>query len=398
MNTENIEELLRGCEEIIPKEELKNKLKKKKCLRVKVGFDPTAPDLHIGHTVVLNKLKTFQDFGHQVIFLIGDFTALVGDPSGVNETRPSLNEDEVIENSKTYKKQVFKILDKNKTEVRYNSEWMSKFSPNDFINLSSTQTVARMLERDDFNKRYKSQKPILIHEFIYPLIQGYDSVALDADIELGGTDQKFNLLLGRDVQKHFNKPQQVCMTLPLLEGTDGIKKMSKSLGNYIAVEDSPDDIFGKIMSISDDLMWKYYELLSFKSLKEIQEYKDFVNDKKNPRDIKFLLAEELVDRFHGVGSGKNALGAFVNQFSKGKKPEDIKEVSFSLPKEGITLPRLLKEVNLVKSTSEALRLIKQGAVKINDKKVINIDDFKPLEGLFICQVGKRRFAKINIKR
>ena len=293
--------LLRGVEEVIPEEEFHKKLDKKGPLRIKLGFDPTAPDLHLGHTVILNKLKLFQDLGHQVIFLIGDFTGLVGDPSGVNETRPVLSEKEIKKNAKTYERQVFKILDKKKTEIRFNSEWMNKFSPEEFIRLSSVQTVARMLERDDFHKRYTSQKSISIHEFLYPLLQGYDSVALDADVELGGTDQKFNLLLGREVQKFYGKEPQVVFTLPLLEGLDGDKKMSKSLGNYIAIEDSQNEIFGKIMSISDKLMWRYFELLSFKKQEEINKLKKSQQEGLNPRDIKFLLAEEIVDRFHGEG-------------------------------------------------------------------------------------------------
>ena len=398
MKTKNLEELIRGSEEIIPKKEFLNKLKKKRPLRIKVGFDPTAADLHLGHTVLLNKLKYFQDLGHQVIFLIGDFTALVGDPSGVNETRPSLSVDEIRKNSETYEKQVFKILDKSKTEIRYNSEWMGKFSSSDFITLSSVQTVARMLERDDFNKRYKSNQPISIHEFLYPLIQGYDSVALNCDVELGGTDQKFNLLLGREVQKYYKMEPQVCMTLPLLEGTDGEKKMSKSLNNYISIDDSADDMFGKLMSISDELMWRYFNLLSFKSLSEISDLRHSVKLGKNPRDVKFILAEELVDRFYGKGKGKSALKNFIELFQKGKIPKVIEEITLKLADQEITLSQVMKESGLVKSTSEALRLIKQGAVKINEIKVLKNEEFELPPDPFLCQIGKRRFAKINILR
>tara|TARA_B110001454_G_scaffold92694_1_gene88400 strand:+ start:305 stop:1501 length:1197 start_codon:yes stop_codon:yes gene_type:complete len=398
MTIKNFKELARGCEEIIPNEEFLTKLRKKKSLRVKVGFDPTASDLHLGHTVLLNKMKVFQDLGHEVIFLIGDFTALVGDPSGLNETRPSLGLEEIKENSQTYEEQVFKVLDRKKTEIRYNSEWMNKFSPSDFINLSSTQTVARMLERDDFNKRYKAQKPISIHEFIYPLLQGYDSYVLNTDIELGGTDQKFNLLLGREIQKYFRTEQQVCMTLPLLEGTDGVKKMSKSVGNFIAIDSGPDEIFGKIMSISDNLMWRYFELLSFKSLVDINTLKESTNDGQNPRDIKFLLAEELVDRFCGKGSGKLAKADFIDKFQKGKIPVKLEEIIVKQTKKVLTLPNTLKEAGLVKSTSEAMRLIKQGAVRINEQKVRNGKDFRLPKGPFLCQIGKKRFARIVIKR
>ena len=398
MKTKNLEELIRGSEEIIPKKEFLNKLKKKRPLRIKVGFDPTAADLHLGHTVLLNKLKYFQDLGHQVIFLIGDFTALVGDPSGVNETRPSLSIDEIRKNSETYEKQVFKILDKSKTEIRYNSEWMGKFSSSDFITLSSVQTVARMLERDDFNKRYKSNQPISIHEFLYPLIQGYDSVALNCDVELGGTDQKFNLLLGREVQKYYKMEPQVCMTLPLLEGTDGEKKMSKSLNNYVSIDDSADDMFGKLMSISDELMWRYFNLLSFKSLSEISDLRHSVKLGQNPRDVKFILAEELVDRFYGKGKGKSALDNFIELFQKGKIPKVIEEITLKLVDQEITLSQVMKESGLVKSTSEALRLIKQGAVKINEIKVLKNEEFELPPDPFLCQIGKRRFAKINILR
>ena len=390
--------LLRGVEEIVPKKEFHEKLEEKRPLRVKLGFDPTAPDLHLGHTVILNKLKLFQDLGHQVIFLIGDFTGLVGDPSGVNETRPVLTEKEIKENAKTYERQVFKILDKKKTEIRFNSEWMNKFSPEDFIRLSSVQTVARMLERDDFSKRYSAQKPISIHEFLYPLLQGYDSVALDADIELGGTDQKFNLLLGREVQKFYGKEPQTAFTLPLLEGLDGVKKMSKSLDNYIAIEDNADDMFGKIMSISDVLMWRYFELLSFRDEIEITELKKSQKEGTNPRDIKFFLAEEIVDRFHGEGSGSSAKEEFQSRFQKGNNPSDIKEISINLEENSITLARVLKEAKMVSSTSEALRLIKQGAVRIEGDKVLDSKHEINLKFPLLYQVGKRKFSKIKITK
>ena len=390
--------LLRGVEEIVPKKEFHKKLEEKRSLRVKLGFDPTAPDLHLGHTVILNKLKLFQDLGHQVIFLIGDFTGLVGDPSGVNETRPVLTEKEIKENAKTYERQVFKILDKKKTEIRFNSEWMNKFSPEDFIRLSSVQTVARMLERDDFSKRYSAQKPISIHEFLYPLLQGYDSVALDADIELGGTDQKFNLLLGREVQKFYGKEPQVAFTLPLLEGLDGVKKMSKSLDNYIAIEDDPDEMFGKIMSISDDLMWRYFELLSFRDEEEITELKKSQKEGSNPRDIKFLLAEEIVNRFHGEGSGNSSKEEFQSRFQKGNNPSDIKEITIKLEEKLITLAKVLKEAEMVPSTSEALRLIKQGAVRIEGKKILDSKHEINLNSSLLYQVGKRKFSKIKISK
>ena len=390
--------LLRGVEEIVPEKEFHKKLDEKRPLRVKLGFDPTAPDLHLGHTVILNKLKLFQDLGHQVIFLIGDFTGLVGDPSGVNETRPVLTEKEIKENAKTYERQVFKILDKKKTEIRFNSEWMNQFSPEDFIRLSSVQTVARMLERDDFSKRYSAQKPISIHEFLYPLLQGYDSVALDADIELGGTDQKFNLLLGREVQKFYGKEPQVAFTLPLLEGLDGVMKMSKSLDNYIAIEDDADEMFGKIMSISDDLMWRYFELLSFRDEEVITELKKSQKEGSNPRDIKFLLAEEIVNRFHGEGSGNNAKEEFQSRFQKGNNPSDIKEITINLEEKSITLAKVLKEAKMVPSTSEALRLIKQGAVRIEGEKILDSKHEINLNSSLLYQVGKRKFSKIKIAK
>lgn len=394
----DIEILLRGIEEIIPKEEFLAKLKKNKTLRIKVGFDPTAPDLHLGHTVIINKMKLFQDMGHEVIFLIGDFTGSVGDPSGVNETRPVLSKSDLKKNSKTYQKQVFKILDPQKTEIRYNSEWMNKLKPSDFIKLASTQTVARMLERDDFDKRYKSQQPISIHEFLYPLLQGYDSAILKVDVELGGTDQKFNLLMGREVQKHYGLEQQSIMTLPLLEGLDGVKKMSKSLENYIAIEDKADDMFGKIMSISDELMWRYFDLLSFKDSAEIDNLKKDQKNGENPRNIKFILAQEIVERFHGEKKSKSALNEFLNRFQKGNIPTNIEDISLTLSKDELTLSRVLKDSKLTSSTSEALRMIKQGAVKIDGEKVLDSDHKITLNEEQIYQVGKKRFRRIKIAK
>ncbi len=394
----DIEILLRGIEEIIPKDEFLVKLKKNKTLRIKVGFDPTAPDLHLGHTVIINKMKLFQDMGHEVIFLIGDFTGSVGDPSGVNETRPVLSKSDLKKNSKTYQKQVFKILDPQKTEIRYNSEWMNKLKPSDFIKLASTQTVARMLERDDFDKRYKSQQPISIHEFLYPLLQGYDSAILKVDVELGGTDQKFNLLMGREVQKHYGLEQQSIMTLPLLEGLDGVKKMSKSLENYIAIEDKADDMFGKIMSISDELMWRYFDLLSFKDSAEIDNLKKDQKNGENPRNIKFILAQEIVERFHGEKKSKSALNEFLNRFQKGNIPTNIEDISLTLSKDELTLSRVLKDSKLTSSTSEALRMIKQGAVKIDGEKVLDSDHKITLNEEQIYQVGKKRFRRIKIAK
>jgi|TARA_B110000305_G_scaffold147340_1_gene163570 tyrosyl-tRNA synthetase len=394
MNKAELELLTRGTEEIIPKEEFLDKLKSKKKLRIKAGFDPTSPDLHLGHTVLLNKMKILQDMGHEVIFLIGDFTGLVGDPSGVNETRPVLTKEQLKQNAETYKSQVFKILDPLKTEVRFNSEWMDAIHPSEFIRLSSSQTVARMLERDDFSKRYKTQQPISIHEFLYPLLQGFDSVKLEADIELGGTDQKFNLLMGREVQKFYGKPQQSIITVPLLEGLDGIKKMSKSLKNYIALEDPANEMFGKIMSISDDLMWRYFDLLSFKSDKEIQALKMNMSKGENPRNIKFILSEEIVDRFHGADSGKKAKDAFISRFQKGKLPEEIETINLNLKVQEYPLTSLLKDSGLVQSTSEAMRLIKQGAVKVEGKKIEDTKFLITSGNTNLIQVGKRKIAKI----
>ena len=395
MSKENLELLTRGAEEIIPEESFLEQINSKKKLRVKAGFDPTSPDLHLGHTVLLNKMKIFQDLGHEVIFLIGDFTGLVGDPSGVNETRPVLTEKQLSKNAETYREQVFKILDPNKTEIRFNSEWMSEVHPSEFIKMLSSYTVARMLERDDFSKRYKSQQPISIHEFLYPILQGFDSVKLEADVELGGTDQKFNLLLGREVQKHYDQKQQSILTVPLLEGLDGVKKMSKSLGNFIALEDSPDDMFGKIMSISDELMWRYFSLLSFKTSGEIDQFKKEIKQGSNPRDIKFILAEEIVERFH-QGSGSRSKENFVNRFQKGNISQELDEIILKIDNEDELITRVLKDSKLLSSTSEAMRMIKQGAVKVNEEKVLD-NKFKIKKGTSnLVQVGKKKAAKIII--
>lgn len=395
MSKESLELLTRGTEEIIPEEAFLEQIDSKKTLRIKAGFDPTSPDLHLGHTVLLNKMKIFQDLGHEVIFLIGDFTGLVGDPSGVNETRPVLTEDQLSLNAETYKQQVFKILDPDKTEIRYNSEWMNEVHPSEFIKLLSSYTVARMLERDDFSKRYKAQQPISIHEFLYPILQGYDSVKLNADIEMGGTDQKFNLLLGREVQKHYGQKQQSILTVPLLEGLDGVKKMSKSLGNYIALEDKHDDMFGKIMSISDDLMWRYFSLLSFKTSKEILAFKNDITEGTNPRDIKFLLAEEIVERFH-KGLGEVSKENFINRFQKGNISQDIEEININIENDSELLTRIIKESKLLSSTSEALRMIQQGAVKLNDERVSDTKTTVQKGSSNLIQVGKKKVAKIFI--
>jgi len=396
MKNSELELLYRGSEEIIPENEFLTQIKGKNKLRIKAGFDPTSPDLHLGHTVLINKMKLFQDLGHEVIFLIGDFTGLVGDPSGLNETRPVLSKEILDKNAATYKQQVFKILDPDKTEIRYNSEWMDKIEPAEFIKLTSSQTVARMLERDDFSKRFKSQLPISIHEFMYPLLQGYDSVQLQADVELGGTDQKFNLLMGREVQKHYGKPQQSVLTVPLLEGLDGVKKMSKSLHNFIALEDSPDEMFGKLMSISDELMWRYFDLLSFKKDSELSFLKNSIQEGENPRNIKFILAEELVDRFHIEGSGLIARETFIKRFQKGDLPDDLVEISLNLQDSDINLPRVLKELGMTSSTSEAIRLIAQGGVKIDGQR-IDSKDYDLIRGKgYLIQAGKRKISKIII--
>ncbi len=385
----------RGSEEILVESELIEKLETGRPLRIKAGFDPTAPDLHLGHTVLINKLKQFQDLGHEILFLIGDFTGMIGDPTGKNVTRKPLTPEQVKENAKSYQEQVFKILDPKKTKVVFNSEWMNKLSPADMIRLASNHTVARMLERDDFDKRYKGGQPIAIHEFLYPLIQGYDSVELEADVELGGTDQKFNVLMGRELQKAYGKPQQSVLTMPILEGLDGVQKMSKSLGNYIGISESPKDIFGKLMSISDDLMWRYLELLSFKSMNEIQQWKRQVEEGLNPVGIKKDFAQEIVARFHGDEAGIAARTGFENQFKKGQLPDDLAEFSIEVPEQGMAIANILKEANLTSSTSEALRMLKQGAVKIDGEKIQDKSLLIKKGYTAVYQVGKRKFAKIT---
>ena len=400
---EKIEILKRGIEEIIPEKEFLNKLESKKTLIIKAGFDPTAPDLHLGHTVLINKLKQFQDLGHKIHFLIGDFTGMIGDPSGVSKTRPILTEEQLKINSKTYKNQIFKILDKNKTSVVFNSKWLKKLSISDFTRLSSVMSVARMLERDDFKKRFKSNLSISIHEFLYPLIQGYDSYALDADIELGGTDQKFNMLVGRDVQRYFGKEEQVVFTLPILEGLDGINKMSKSLNNYIGLREDPHSMFGKLMSISDSLMWRYFDLLSFKSSKKISELKIKVKKGMNPMEAKFILAQEIVTRFHGDKESKEAKVEFQNRFSKKKDPSHIKERKIIIKSNVIKLLDLLAHPDLAedalcKSKSDARRMIQQSAVKVDGSKISDIAYEVEVDTAKTYQVGKLKFIKIILKK
>ncbi|HEB5621718.1 tyrosine--tRNA ligase [Mannheimia haemolytica] len=386
-------ELKRGVENIYSEEDLITKLKENRPLRIKLGADPTAPDIHLGHTVVLNKLRQFQQFGHEVYFLIGDFTGMVGDPSGKNSTRPPLSREDVLRNAETYKEQIFKILDPQKTKIVFNSEWLGKLGTEGMIRLASNYTVARMLEREDFKNRFTNQQPIAIHEFIYPLLQGHDSVELKADVELGGTDQTFNLLVGRELQKSAGQKPQVAMTLPLLVGLDGEKKMSKSLGNYIGVTEAPSEMFGKIMSISDDLMWDWYNLLSFRPLDEIAQLKADVENGKNPRDVKILLAKEIIARFHDEAAADAAEQEFVNRFQKGAIPDEVPEFTFE---DEIGLAALLKEAGLVPSTSEAIRSAQQGGVKIDGEKVEDVKQTAQ-KGTFVYQVGKRKFARITVK-
>ncbi len=391
---ESLELIKRGIDEVLTEDDLVSKLKSKKQLTVKVGFDPTAPDLHLGHTVILNKMRHFQDLGHKVVFLIGDFTGRIGDPSGKNKTRPSLDKEELEKNAKTYSDQVFKILNKDLTDIRFNSEWCEDLGADGIIGLASKYNLGRMLERDDFSKRYKANQQIAIHEFLYPLIQAYDSIALNADVEMGGTDQKFNLLVGRELQRAFDQEPQVCITLPILEGLDGINKMSKSLDNYVGINEDPDEMFGKIMSISDDLMWRWFELLSFRPINEVNELKKEVKSGMNPRDTKILLAEEIIERFHSKEDAENAKNTFLDRFQKGAKPKDIETFSISLD-DDIAIGNLLKESGLVQSTSEAMRLVKQGAVKINDEKIDNPKLSIEKNQELLVQVGKRRFLKIK---
>jgi len=400
---ESVEEALaiisRGTEEILLEDALRKKLSQGRPLRVKAGFDPTAPDLHLGHTVLINKLRQFQQLGHQILFLIGDFTGMIGDPTGKSATRAPLTRDQVLTNAKTYEEQIFRILDRERTSVVFNSSWMGRMAAADLVQLAAKHTVARMLERDDFSKRFKSGQPIAIHEFLYPLIQGYDSVALEADVEIGGTDQKFNLLVGRQLQEVYGQEPQVVITLPLLEGLDGVQKMSKSLGNYIGITDSPEDMFGKVMSISDELMWRYLELLSFRPLSDIAAWRQSVAAGENPRDVKVRLAEELVTRFHDAASAQRAHDAFVARFQRGAMPDEIEHLTLPPPEAGVLpIANLLKEAGLVKSTSDALRMIDQGAVRIDGQRICD----RALEigsgTTHVFQVGKRRFARVTLSQ
>jgi tyrosyl-tRNA synthetase len=388
--------IARGADEILVEEELKKKLESGKPLRIKAGFDPTAPDLHLGHTVLINKLHQFQELGHEVLFLIGDFTGMIGDPSGKSTTRPPLTRDEVIENARTYEQQIFKILDPEKTLVMFNSSWMNEMDVADLIQLAAKHTVARMLERDDFSKRYSSGQAIAIHEFLYPLIQGYDSVAMKADVELGGTDQKFNLLVGRQMQEAYGQKPQVVLTMPILEGLDGVQKMSKSLDNYIGIDEPANEMFGKIMSVSDDLMWRYFELLSFRPLNEINDFKQQVEEGENPRDIKFKLAEEIITRFHDAKAAEAAQADFINRFSNNAIPDDMPEVDIKVGSEEMSLANVLKEANLVSSTSDAHRMVKQGAVKIDGERVEDSKQILQAGFSAVMQVGKRKFVRVKL--
>jgi len=389
-------EIKRGSDEILIEEELIEKLKTGKPLTIKAGFDPTAPDLHLGHTVLINKLRTFQQLGHNIVFLIGDFTGLIGDPTGKNQTRKPLTKEQIADNAETYQQQVFKILDPEKTQIRFNSEWMEALGASGMIKLAASQTVARMLERDDFKKRYGSGQPIAIHEFLYPLVQGWDSVALKADVELGGTDQRFNLLMGRELQKSEGQRQQTVLMMPLLEGLDGINKMSKSLNNYIGITEPATEMFGKIMSISDELMWRYFDLLSFLPISDIQALKVSVSEGKNPRDVKILLAKEIIARFHDEDGADAAEQDFIKRFQKNAIPDDMPELTLEKDDAGIGLAQLLREANLVSSTSDAMRMVKQGAVKIDGERVSDPRLTITENGTRVYQVGKRKFARITL--
>lgn len=393
---EQLEVIRRGVDELLIEAELKARLLQGVPLRVKAGFDPTAPDLHLGHTVLINKLRQLQDLGHHILFLIGDFTGMIGDPTGKNATRPPLSRADVARNATSYTDQVFKILDAERTEVVFNSTWMDKLSAADLIKLAGTHTVARMLERDDFSKRYKSSQPIAIHEFLYPLVQGYDSVALRADLELGGTDQKFNLLMGRELQKHYAQKPQVILTMPLLEGLDGVNKMSKSLGNYVGINEPPSEIFGKLMSVSDDLMWRYVELLSFESLAQIRGWRREVLEGRNPRDIKVAFAQEIVARFHGRDAAQAALADFEARFRGGGVPDDMPEVNIPTAGGALAIVQVLKQAGLTASTSEALRLIEQGGVKLNGDKISDKSLKLQPGDKGVLQVGKRKFARVTL--
>mgnify|MGYP000668580317 FL=1 len=396
MQDDMLEQLKRGADEILVESELVKKLEENRPLVIKAGFDPTAPDLHLGHTVLINKLKQFQDFGHDVQFLIGDFTGMIGDPTGKNITRKPLTKEDVLENAKTYQEQVFKILDPDKTKIVFNSTWMDKVSSADLIQLAAKHTVARMLERDDFSKRFKGGQAIAIHEFLYPLIQGYDSVAMKSDVELGGTDQKFNLLVGRQLQEVYGQKPQTVLTMPILEGLDGVQKMSKSLNNYIGIADAPDDMFGKIMSISDELMWRYFELLSFRPMSEVGHWHEECNAGANPRNYKVALAQEIVERFHSAAAAKKALENFEARFKRGVIPDEMDEVSLQAIDGGFAIANLLKEAGLTKSTSDSMRMIKQGAVKINGEKVSDPKLIVEAASKHVYQVGKRKFARVEI--
>jgi tyrosyl-tRNA synthetase len=391
-----LEIIKRGADEILLEEGLIEKLKTDKPLVIKAGFDPTAPDLHLGHTVLINKLRQFQDLGHDVHFLIGDFTGMIGDPTGKNITRKPLTKEQVLENAKSYKEQVFKILDEKKTTIVFNSQWMGKMDAADLIKLAANQTVARMLERDDFSKRYASGQPIAIHEFLYPMIQGYDSVMLKADVELGGTDQKFNLLMGRELQKSHGQKPQVILMMPILEGLDGVQKMSKSLNNYIGVSDAPDDMFGKIMSVSDELMWRYFELLSFRPMSEIEQFKTDIENGTNPRDIKFLLAKEIISRFHDEAAAEKSQQNFIDRFKKGKVPDEMDEFEMQSTDGSLGIAYILKDAGMTGGTGEAIRMIKQGAVKIDGEKVADTKLAVESGTTKVYQVGKRKFARVTI--
>ncbi|HHL45967.1 MAG TPA: tyrosine--tRNA ligase [Gammaproteobacteria bacterium] len=394
---ESLDLIKRGCEEILLENALVDKLKQGRPLRIKAGFDPTAPDLHLGHTVLINKLRQFQDLGHEVMFLIGDFTGMIGDPTGKNSTRPPLSRDEVIENAKSYEQQIFKILEPEKTLVMFNSSWMNGMSAADLIQLAARHTVARMLERDDFHNRYTRGAAIAIHEFLYPLIQGYDSVAMKADVELGGTDQKFNLLVGRELQKQYGQEPQVVITMPILEGLDGVQKMSKSLNNYIGISDPPEEMFGKLMSVSDELMWRYLELLSFRPMSEIARWREEVEEGANPRDVKIRLAEELVGRFHGSEAAVKAHETFVSRFRHGELPEELPQVVLTIDSDSLPIANLLKEAGLTASTSEALRMIKQRAVRIDGERIEDRGLAIPSGSTHVFQVGKRRVAEVQLQ-
>jgi tyrosyl-tRNA synthetase len=396
--SDQIEVIRRGADELIQQEDLERKLSKGKPLRVKAGFDPTAPDLHLGHTVVLNKMRQFQDLGHHVMFLIGDFTGMIGDPSGRNATRPALTPEQIAQNAETYKAQVFKVLREDKTEILFNSTWSDQLGASGMIKLAGTYTVARMLERDDFAKRFADERPISIHEFLYPLMQGYDSVAMKADVELGGTDQKFNLLVGRELQKHHGQEAQVIVTMPLLEGLDGVNKMSKSLGNYVGIDDAPGEMFGKIMSVSDVLMWRYIELLSFAPLAEVARWKRSVDEGANPRDIKVRLAQEIVERFHDRAAAGRALEDFEARFRHGAVPEDLEEHVIDVPTDGAAIGQILKSSGVCPSTSDALRMIEQGGVRVDGEKVSDKNLRLAPGSTYVLQVGKRKFAKVTLRR